>query len=203
MIFNQPLEINILYYSDEGRESRFSDIQNNIDCLDIEDYETESFWSLMGGFEVTVNGFNTIFHNSNFHYLTKATSFLIQSLYWIKNEPSEWFAKEDIFPNQISLRSTGNNIVRLQEHNEHELIFSYTPAKERTPQRGDRFFNGVVLNKQEWFKQTDIALGEYFNVLRYVLKTNSCNNISENMFEYYESWHTVSAEHSGISVNSE
>lgn len=187
------LEINILYYSDEGRESRFSDIVNNIDCLDIEDYETEAFRNLMGGFEVTINGFNTIFHNPDFYPLTKATGFLIQSLYWIQDQPTSFFEKEDIFPNQISIRSTGNNVIRLQEYNENELAFSYLPARGRVPQRGNRFFSDVVLNKQEWFKQADIALQEYFSVLLYILKTNSYSSTCDTLLEYYDTWNTISA----------
>ena len=187
---SKSLEIKLLYYSNQGREVSFTDISQGKDSLDLENYESENFWATMGGFEITIDGHLTIFHSSDFHYLVKATSFLIHSLYWIKNETSDWFDKDDEFPKDVIIKSTGGNIIRLTSINENELSFSYSHAsKDHINVRGDRFFEGFTINKTEWFKQADLALDEYFIQLRKVIaQSEKPNRINETMHEYYQVW---------------
>jgi hypothetical protein len=189
----QNLEINIFYASRGGREITFTDIANSSDCMDLEDYEAEAFWMLTGGFQVTLDGYKTIFRSSDFHYLVKATSFLIHSLYWIKNKTSDWFDKDDTFPNDVIVKSTGGNLVRLQSINDDELKFSHTPPNEKhLVKRGDRFFAGAIIHKKEWFIQTNVALKEYFDTLSFVVDKSEKSKTSEVMIEYYEVWKAIS-----------
>ncbi len=187
---NKILEISILYFSNQGREITFTDISQRQDCMDVEDYEPDNFWGIMGGFEITIGGHFTIFHSSDFHYLVKATSFLINSMYWIKSEVSEWFDKDDDFPNDVIVKSTGGNLIRLTSQNDTELIFSYSHKSEDYENvRGDRFFEGFTIDKTEWFKQVDIALDEYFSQLLNVIdKSDKPNRTNETMKEYYDVW---------------
>jgi hypothetical protein len=187
---NKNLEINILYFSRQGKEIIFSDITQKKDCLEISDYEPDNFWAIMGGFEITIGGHFTIFHSSDFHYLVKATSFLIHSMYWIKNQVSDWFDKDIEFPNDVVVKSTGGNIIRLICKNDSELSFSFSHiSKDYRNVRGDRFFEEITINKYEWFKQVDIALDEYFSQLLNVIdKSEKPNSTNETMMEYYEVW---------------
>jgi hypothetical protein len=190
---DQQLEICILYWSKNGREVSFADIEKGADSLDMDEYSPDAFWSAMGGFEITLNGYNTIFHSTDFHYLVKATNLLIHSLYWIKGRVSDRFDKDDDFPNDVIVRSTGSNLIRLQSLNDIELKFSYISSKEKPiARRGDRFFEGVILDKQEWFRQADIALKEYFDTLVNIIKRNESRETSKVMLEYYEVWKAIS-----------
>jgi hypothetical protein len=186
------LEVTILYYSCSGREVTFTSIVNGEDAMDQEDYEPKPFSSLMGGFQLTVDGYKTIFSSSDFHYLVKATSFLIHSLYWIRSKTSEWFDKDDDFPNDVIVKSTGDNLIRLQNFRETEVNFSYSPKERRTLKRGDRFFDGVTIEKQVWFNQTDIALKEYFDILLRVVSPKNDDETSKVMLDYYKVWKAIS-----------
>jgi len=189
----QRLEICIHYLSKNDREIRFVDIVKGSDIMDADEYMPEPFWSAMGGFEVTLGGYKTIFHSSDFHYLVKATNFLIHSLYWIKGRTSDRFDKDDAFPNDVIVRSTGSNLIRLQAMNDKELSFSYTPSKDTLiSERGDRFFERVILDKQEWFKQTDIALKEYFDTLINIINRNERSDVNKVMLEYHKVWKVIS-----------
>ncbi len=190
LMTDKKLEINVLYSSNQRREIAFSDIVQKNDCFDMEDYEPENFWGIMGGFDITVNNHFTIFHSSDFHYLVKATSFLIHSMYWIKNEVSDWFDKDDDFPDDVIVKSTGGNIIKLSPQNENEISFSFTNStKNYINKRGDRFFENFIINKIEWFNQVDLALNEYFiQLLNVIDKSDKPNRTTETMQEYCEVW---------------
>jgi hypothetical protein len=188
----RQLEINILYYSRTGRETTFTDIKNGKDSMDLEDYVPNCFWMLMGGFQVTIDGYKTIFNSSDFHYLVKAASFLIHSQYWIKGKLSDWFDKDDTFPNDVIVRSTGDNLVRLQKNDVNFLKLSYTPKEPHPYKRGERFFNEEIVEKIQWFQQTDIALSEYFDILLHVVDQNENTETSKTMLDYYAVWKAIS-----------
>ena len=189
----QPLEINVLYKSGSGRETSFTAIAGNTDCLDVEHYETEAFSGLEGGFAVTLNGNHTIFQSTEFTQLTDAINFLIHSLYWVQNKTAFRFDSNDFFPNDDLIKNTGKHIIRLQSLNERELVFSSAANPgNKGGKRGNSFFDGVILNKEEWFNQADIALKEYFDVLLYVIKTNHHSNTCEAMLDYFEMWTNIS-----------
>jgi hypothetical protein len=187
------LEINIIYRSSNGREATFTDIKNGTEAIDIEEYEPKQFWLLMGGFQVTLEKYKTIFRSSDFHYLVKATSFLIYSLYWIKGEVSEWFDKDDMFSNDVVVRSTGGNLIRLQSTGNNTLTFSYIPKEPHSYKRGERFFEAMEIEKALWFQEADIALSEYFEVLLRVVRQSEASETSNLMLQYYGVWKALSA----------
>ena len=190
------LEINILYYSDQGREALFTDLVNNRDVMDESHYESSNFWNISGGFDVTLNGYLTIFHSCNFYCLLKATSFLIHSLYWIKGSKSDWFDTDDEFPNDVLIKPTPHTILRLQKLTEKELLFSYLPIdKKHVVKRGDRYFEAIKINIDDWFEQTDIALREYFNIFSFVVdKANDTSVNVQIMNKYLQVWKNISSQ---------
>ncbi len=186
------LEINILYWSSKGREVPFRFIINHTDTMDFDDYEAKTFWHLIGGFEVTLEGCKTIFHSSDFHYLVKATSFLIHSMYWIKGKESDWFDKDDTYPNDVIIKSTSNNLISLTNLSPEELSFSYTTNKENEiHNRGDRFFKNIRLNKQEWYEASNKALEEYFEILKQIADKQHDDPTSKIMMKYYRIWKNI------------
>jgi hypothetical protein len=194
LMTKNSLEVAVLYYSDEGREASFTDLVNNQQVMDLKHYEPSAFWSVLGGFDVTLNGHFTIFHSCNFYCLVKATSFLIHSLYWIKGKQSEWFDTNDDFPNDVLINPTPNTILRLQRITTSDLIFSYLPLNNNyTYKRGDRYFGDIRLNVNAWFEQTNLALGEYFKMLTLVLdKSDKSESLFHTMTEYLKVWQDLS-----------
>ena len=190
------LEINILYCSDEGREVSFTDLANQTNVMDPKHYEAGNFWSVFGGFEVTLNGHFTIFRSCNFYCLVKATSFLISSLYWLKDKKSDWFDQDDDFPNSLSINPIPNTVVKLQRTNDEEILFSYTSNNDKYVfKRGDRYFNGIRISIHDWITQTNIALGEYFEILSVVLdKDDTSDRIVDTMREYKELWRNIATQ---------
>jgi len=189
-----PLEITLLYYSNEGREVSFTDLANDRDRMDASHYEPSAFWNISGGFEVTLNGHATIFHSCNFYCLVKATSFLIHSLYWIKGKTSDWFDVDDDFPNDVLIHPTPGTLLRLKKANTTDLSFSYLPTdKTYEPKRGDRYFSDINFNSAAWFEQTNLALSEYFNILKLVLaERNKSDRLVETMTAYLKVWQNIS-----------
>ena len=189
---DQNLEINVLYWSSDGRETSFTAIADGSDYMDEENYEPKAFWSVMGGFQVTLEGYKMIFSSSDFHYMVKATSFLIHSLYLIAGMTSDWFDSEDIFEDKVTLKSTGDNLICLKKMNGGMILFSFEPKEVRPRKRGDRFFDGVALKEEEWFKEADIALQEYFEILLRVANDHEDNETSRIMLSYYGVWKAIS-----------
>ena len=188
------LEINILCDSENSGVISFTDIVSGNISLDSGNYTAEGFWGLTGGFQVTIEGYKTVFNTTDFHYLIKATNFLIHSLFWINGKTSDRFDKDDFFPDDVVVRTTGGNLIRLQNHSNLELLFSYTPQRENYIfKRGDRFFEGLPINKQTWFSQCNIALGEFFDILLSVANEDKTNETSKLMMGYYRFWQDVSS----------
>jgi hypothetical protein len=195
MIYSR-LEINIIYYSEQGREVLFTDLVNEVDVMDESHYDASNFWSIFGGFDVTINGYLTVFRSCSFYCLVKATSFLIHSLFWIKGRRSEWFDTDKEFPNEVTINPTPNAILKLQMLSESEILFSYTPIDPNyVAKRGDRYFKDIVININDWFEQTDIALSEYFKILSFVVaQASDSNRVREVMKEYLQVCKNVSTQ---------
>jgi len=191
---NIPIEIFTIYRSNEGRETSFYNIVNSKDVIDDEHYEPSKFWNCMGGLSVCINQYQTVFCSTNFYNLVKATSFLIHSLYWIKNRRSDWFDIDDDYPNDIILRTTSNEIIRLANHNEEALSLSFTSSEvNHVRQRGDRYFESVLIKKEGWYAAAKLALEEYFEVLLRVVKNSSGDSTSRTMMSYYDVWKNLKA----------
>lgn len=186
------IEIFVIYSSNTGREKFFFDIVRQEDIMDIEHYTPKGFWGIDGGIEIVIDGYCSIFRSTDFHYLVKATSFLLHSLYWTQSKKSEWFDVDDDYPDDIVLRNTNNDLLRIGKGNENELIISYTSVSENYLKvRGDRFFENILISQDAWINACKQALSEYFDMLLKITQDNPREDSSKTMMNYYYVWQNI------------
>ena len=100
------LEVCLSYYSKGGKEVQLFDLLYRHDAMDLHAYVPINFWCSMGGIEIVINGYLTIFHSCNFYVFVKITNFLIHSVYWVKGvSSSDWYDIDDEYPNDVVLRT--------------------------------------------------------------------------------------------------
>lgn len=189
---NLPIEIFTIYRSNEGRETSFFNIVNSKDLMDDEHYEPSNFWNCMGGLSICINQYQTVFCSTNFYNLVKATSFLIHSLYWIKSRRSDWFDIDDDYPHNVIVRITSTEILMLRQIDERELFLSFfSSERNHVRQRGDRYFENIAINKNDWYNASMIALSEYFTMLVKVVQNNPTDDTCKIMMSYYDVWRDI------------
>jgi hypothetical protein len=181
------VEVYLLYSPRNDREYSFFEIVNDKIPLELSDSEPVGFWGIGGGLEIVINGYCSIFRSTDFNHLVKATSFLIHSMYWIKGRDSDWFDADDTYPDDVVLRTTNKNMLRLKSNDQETLVLSYT-AVENTYQkkRGNKFFNDIILSKEYWLAACEQALREYFEVLHKVVEFSPTNETAKIMMNYYK-----------------
>ncbi len=187
------LEIFFLYCSNSrGEDISFTEIVQQKNILDGEDIEPSNFWGISGGVQILVNNYNTVFRSVNFHYLVKATNFLIHSLYWIKGIQNDRFDSDDDYPNDVVVRTTSNELLRLRSNSEKEVVLSFSHSeRNHIWQRGDRYFENIIINKDDWYNASKLALSEYFEVLLRAVQSNPNDSTSKTMMGYYEGWRNI------------
>lgn len=183
------IEVLCFYYSYAGREVSYYDILNKTDFMDETDQTPNDFWCSLGGFSITIDGFKTIFNNHNFYNMVKASTFLLNTLYWLAGKESDWFNQA---PNtdELYVEFGVNEKLIIRDRSLTEISLSYsnqTVGYER--KRGDRFFEDIILSKQEWIDAVKAGLNEYFTVL--LQATNNNDSTSKIMQEYYNVWKQV------------
>lgn len=191
---NPPLRLRIflLYYSDQGRESNFYHLVHNNSALDAEHYEPKAFWQMQGGLEIVVDEYYTVFHDNHFYMLAKACDFLIHSLYWLKHEETDWFARDQEYPDDVVRRMTDGNLLRLCKGDDQTVVLSYTPLdKNYQPSRIDRYFQGITFRREDWVEAVRLGLGEYFDLLLDITGEFPNDATSMLMMEYYNVWRNI------------
>ncbi len=189
---NLPIEIITIYRSNEGRETSFFNIVNSKDIMDDEHYKPSNFWNCMGGLSICINQYQTVFCSTNFYNLAKATSFLIHSLYWIKSRRSVWFDIDDDYPHSVIVRITSTEILMLSQIDEREIFLSFfSTERDHVRQRGDRYFESIAINKNDWYNASMVALSEYFEVLVKVVQNNPTDDTCKIMMGYYDVWRDI------------
>lgn len=188
---NKSIEIYVLYSPLNSYEYSFFEIVNENMPLAVGDYEPSGFWGINGGLEIVINGYCSIFRSTDFHYLVRATSFLLQSLYWLKGEKSHWFDVDDDYPDDVSVRTTGRNVLLLKNIDESNVELSFISANNESTERGLRYFNNIVINKDQWCSAVHIALSEYFEMLLAVVKNNLGDETNKTMINYYNVWQAI------------
>ncbi len=187
------IEVIVLYQSIGGKEISFFDLLNHREAIDSEASEPANFWWSYGGFEIAINDYKVIFHSCNFQYLVKATSFLIQSLYWLQGEKSDWFDTDDDYPNDVVLKTTSGEELHLTKNGIDDVKLSFTPKKKPYEnERATRYFENLVIGKAEWENATRLALNEYFEVLLSVIQNSPDDEMSKTMLNYYDVWKDIS-----------
>jgi hypothetical protein len=187
----KEIEIMCFYYSYVGREVSYYEICNGTDLMDESDYASNNFWFSLGGFSITVDGFKTIFKSHDFYNMTKATSFLLNTLYWLDNKYSNWF-NDYKNAEEISIEFGLNEKLTIRNCDIQKIALSYSHQNAtHQKKRGDRFFESVILDKQEWVGAVKAGLSEYFEILLKVAQSNQNDSTSKTMMEYYNIWKGV------------
>ncbi len=188
----KDIEVYLLYSPNDNKEYSFFEIVREAVPLDFKDYEASNFWGINGGFEIVANGYCSIFRNTDFHYLVKATSFLLHSLYWIQGKKSDWFDVDDDYPNDVVARTTNNKLLILKNINENEVSLAFTSSENNHANaRGTRYFENIAINKNDWGNAVKLALSEYFEVLLTVVQNNPNDSTSKTMMGYYDVWRNI------------
>jgi len=183
------VEIIFLYQNSQNREINFSDIVSGNDLMDLEDYDSETFWRINGGIKIIIDEYITIFHSSDFEYLVKAINFILKSMFWINNISSEWFDNDDDYPNDV-VCVINSKLLIIKEFDNKNISISYYPnTKNHTRQRGECFFKDIIIDKKDWLLASNIALKEYYEILLKIIKLNSNSNNNKIMNDYYSLWH--------------
>lgn len=182
------VEIMGLYSSYSGREITYYEVANKLELLDADDYSSSGFWCSLGGFTITLEGYKTIFRSFAFYNMVKATSFLLNSIYWLKGIHSDWFnSHEDV--SELSIEFGMEEIMVVKKIEREKISLSYYKKNILyQPERGDMFFRDILMNIQEWINACEIALQEYFTVLLQVVRNEPNDNAARLIKEYYDVW---------------
>jgi len=191
----QDLEIICLYRSNQGRDVTYNAIVSGTDAMDLEDYEADNFWQTMGGIEITKDGYKTIFNSTDFYYVVKPVSFILHSLYKIRNITCDWFDDNDeTDPSQITVQTVANEVLKLKLLKNNTLSLSYLPLDNETKhKRGKHYFIDEVINIETWVIQAEMALNEYFEILSKVIRESVENNTVRIMKEYLNIYQNISS----------
>jgi len=184
------LEIFVLYERKGGAIVPFVSIVEGKDIMDIEDYEIEGFWGACGGIRIVFDKYCIIFDSVDFHHLFKIINFLLHSLYLLNGKDSYgMFPIDEDYPNDVVVKSTAGWLLRLKDLNQDLFLLSYEHNDvSYLRKRGDRFFEGIAINKLIWKSAARIALDEYFSVLLDAVKASGDAPRNQTAMEYYQYW---------------
>ncbi|MDA3616323.1 hypothetical protein [Polluticaenibacter yanchengensis] len=186
------IEVMCLYCSASGRIVTYNDLCRGLDYMDMEDRVLDSFWSTFGGFSITLEGYKTIFRSIEFYNMTKALTFLINSLYWALEKKSDW-SEDSIDISKMSI-IMGENEFWVKKKGLYDISISYKSLNSQAENiRGQYFFEDVVINKSSWINALNVALNEYFTILRKILEQNVKQHsvYRSYMLDFYKLWENV------------
>lgn len=185
----EDIEIFVVYYSNAGRETTFFDIVEGKEVMDLEHYNPSGFWGCGGGLKIITDNFNTLFNSVKFEYLVKATSFLIRSMYWIKGTRFSWNDVEEEYENGVTLKTETNDLIFLRKSGINKLLLSYFSSnKGAVRERGQSFFEDIIISEKAWYNASQQALTEYFVILKKITDENPLDESNVVMLNYYNAW---------------
>jgi len=189
---SKEIQIMCIYRSDVGREVEYYYLSNKTELMDEADYLPAKFWQTMGGISIIINKYNTIFSSTDFYNIVKINTFLLHTLYWLKEKESSWFDVDDDYNNDVVVYTGTNDLLKLSEKNQDELVLSFTPVKDKqATDRTDRYFSNETFTKEAWYNAAHLALSEYFSILQEVVKRDPSHPSSKIMLEYYNVWSSL------------
>ncbi|PUZ19172.1 hypothetical protein GA0116948_1382 [Chitinophaga costaii] len=186
------LEILCLYCSYAGRVTSYYELCNDADFMEKEEYTNSGFLASLGGFSITIRGFNTIFNSYGFYNVMKATTFLLNTLYWLEGKYYEDWFNDYSNTDLLSIEFGINEILTIRKNGMAEIQLSYF-NKEKMDQskRGEHFFYDFVLRTDEWLEACRIALEEYFAMLLKVVRQNKHDDAAIVLLRYQEVWRQI------------
>ena len=190
---NKKLEIICIYKSKFGDEFDFPDPIGY-----IEDDEIANFEGITGGFFVTLNGYEVIFRKADFDTLLQAISFLLDSLYWLKESPpAERKTVEDDLLTLVLETMSGEKLV-LTKVEDGKLTLSFLAAnKEQEDRRGYYYCSDILIDTKDWKEATNKALEEYFTLAQKVISINEGQS-SRTLNECIDLWEKVRFKRSSL-----
>lgn len=187
------IEIICIYRSKEGREVEFNSLMDEADIMDYSDLEPKNFLNVMGGVQIAI-GNKILFRSTNFYTLNEVVSFLIHSLYWIKEKESGIWNEFDEYPNNsvINTMSLNKEHLILSRKSEKELFISFLPkSNEIDIKRGVYYFKKEIVLVRDWISSVKLALDEYFYYCEKVITLDKSNEYSKILKKYLLIWEKI------------
>lgn len=181
---NRKIEISVILFSDKGREINFKELKLGGCYLEQKEMTPDFFWGATGGFELTVDGYKTIFRGLEFYVALEAIRFLLHSLYWIEGITKNYDIDEE-FPEAVVSRFSNQNFIKLSRRENDTVSFSCQSALSQVEgASGQRFFDEELFLSKDWAEAVKIGLKAYFDVLSPVLRDHQ-NDKKSNILENY------------------
>lgn len=156
----------------KGREINFRKSKSGNCYLEEDEMTPFFFWAATGGFELTVDGYKTIFRGFEFYVALEAIRFLLHSLHWLEGKTSSYDVDEE-FPEAVVSRFPNHNFIKLSRKENEKLSFSYQSTLPQFEEsRGTRFFREELFLSKDWAEAVRNGLKEYFDVLNPILLDN-------------------------------
>lgn len=183
------IEVTCFHLSYAGAETTYYDIsRNGFPVMDLDNWDIDGFWGAHGGFTITIDGYKTVFHSSEFYNIVKATTFLLNTIYWLEGKPSDWF-NDYTGAEELSITFGLQEVFKVRKKNEDAIYLSYyreDASAERT--RGDRFFTDLLVSRDSWIDACKVALDEYFQVLKEIADGYPTSGYAPTLHRYYDVW---------------
>lgn len=189
MIKYSSVDIFVIYSSNEGRNDLF---ESPIGMLDIAHQNASGFWGAGGGISIYFDKYINIFYSTNYYVGLYPVNFLIHSLYWLRNEKcDEWFDTNDNYPDDVTI-TYNDELLRIQNINENNVSLSFILLEGRKiKRRRNPYFKDIIINKNDWYNATQIALNEYFKVLLDVISYEPNDEKTKILLKYYDVWNKL------------
>lgn len=186
----KALEIFVLYEKWGGAVVPLIDLIESKDMMDIEDYDIEEFWGAGGGIRLVLDEYCIVFDSVDFHYLFKCINFLLHSLFLLHGkDASGIFPIDENYPDDVIVKTTGGNLLHLENLSGEYFLLSYKRSDTfNSRRRGERFFEGITINKPVWESAARIALDEYFSILLSVIENSPNAPRIRTAMEFYHYW---------------
>lgn len=167
----KQLEIEILYFDNDGYIATFFEFTNGHDAWDYTKESVLDIWNARGGLQVTINGYRTIFSSCQFYDVLNVTSFLLMSICSIRNIDLREELVFSNFPEQGILQQSlptayGNSYIELDLTGSKNLLFSYRSDSTKHSTRYSRTFDGIAINKELWALEAKNALEGFFIIYK-------------------------------------
>ncbi|RZJ37455.1 MAG: hypothetical protein EOO18_05635 [Chryseobacterium sp.] len=186
------IDIHILYRSDDHEELYFSDISSGVESMNLQAYQPSNFWSIDGGIEIRLDEYKVIFRSFDFYVLLGATTFLMETLYFLQESRSTWLDVDNEFPDSATCVTFRKDKIVFSRVDDTHVSLSFLRRNDhQLPRRSDRYFSDVLLEISQWVLAVKRSLGEYFSVLSKVAESSVEDRTLPLLRKYHELWTAV------------
>ncbi len=184
----RKIEISIILFSKSGREININEIKDGINYFEDE-VTPEYLWGSLGGIEVVTDGYKRILRCFEFYVSLNAIDFLMNSVFWMHGLLDKGFIDDD-FPKCITSRLPTGNFLKICNHKDDTIVFSYDQTASSSFD-SQRFFHEEILYKEEWEEAAFAALKDYFEILSKSFADYPKDCKSEIITDYLNQWNKL------------